>query len=109
MSRRLFDHDPDSGTTVWFDPTDEGFNLTTEQDVAPILDRNKALAGGSGKEHWKGDFRLEASIPNSILLKWAVEDGVPPDMVFSDEYASRIVRRLNDPDYRHFKTANVRV
>lgn len=109
MSRRLFDHDPDTGTTTWFEDTDEGFNLITEQDLAPILDRNKSLA--ADKSHWKagGDWRLEASIPSIILLKWATEDGIPPDMVFSDEYAKKLVRRLNDPDYRHFKTADVRI
>ena len=109
MSRRLFDYDPDSLTTTWFEDTDDGFRLITTQDAEPVLEANKALRGGSGREHWKGDFRLEATVPFTVLLKWAEEDGVPPGMVFSDEYARRIVRRLNDSDFRNFKTADVRI
>lgn len=110
MARRIFDYDEFTGEITWYDDTDDGFTLTTEApDLSPILDRNKALAGGSGRDHWKGDFRLEASIPNIVLLDWATKDGVPAEMIYSDEYAKRIARRLNDPDYRHFKTADVRI
>ena len=110
MSRRIFDYDEFTGEITWYEDTDEGFNLITENpDISPILDRNKAMRGGSGKEHWKGDFRLEASIPNIVLLDWATKDGVPAEMIYSDEYAKKISRRLNDPDYKHFKTADVRI
>ena len=44
-----------------------------------------------------------------MLLDWATKDGVPAEMIYSDEYAKKITRRLNDPDYKHFKTADVRI
>lgn len=104
-----FAYDEDSGLFVEYEDTDDGFNLHYRQDHEPVIERNKALAGGSGRDHWKGDFRLEASIPNILLIKWATEDGIPAEMIFSDEYASKICRRLNDPDYRHLKCADVRI
>jgi len=109
MAKRIFDYDEFTGQITWYEDTDDGYTLTTECDLAPIIDRNKALQGGNGREHWQGDFRLEASIPNLILLDWATKDGVPADKVYSDEYAERIARRLNDPDYKFLKTADVRI
>ena len=110
MAKRIFDYDEYTGEITWYEDTDTGFNLVTQSpDLSPILDRNKSLAGGSGRDHWKGDFRLEASIPNIVLLDWATKDGVPAEMIYSDEYAKRIAKRLNDPDYKHFKTADVRI
>lgn len=110
MARRIFDYDEFTGEITWYEDTDDGFNLITESpDISPILDRNKAMRGGSGKDHWTGDFRLEASIPNIVLLDWATKDGVPAEMIYSDEYAERIARRLNDSDFKHLKTADVRI
>lgn len=109
--KRLFDYDALTGTSTWFvdDPENDGFRLVTETDVEPILDSNKALA--ADKSHWKagGDMRLEASIPMTVLLDWATKDGVPMDMVFSDEYAKKIVGRLNSSEFRSFKTADVTI
>lgn len=107
--RRPFDFDPDTGLIVTYEDTEDGFSLHYSQDAEPIIDRNKSLVGGNGRDHWKGEFRLEASIPNILLIKWATEDGIPAEMIFSDEYAKRIARRLNDPDYRHLKCASVRI
>lgn len=108
--KRFFDYDPLTGRTEYFHETDDGgFAISSVEDVEPIIERNKALKGGNGRQHWTGDWRLCASIPASILLKWATEDGIPPTKVFSDEFAERIQRRLKDPDYRHFMCADVRL
>lgn len=109
MARRIFDFDEFTQEITWYDDTADGFSLSRTVDVEPIIERNKALAGGSGKENWKGDLRLEAQIPLILLLKWAEEDGVPGDKIYSQEYTPRIVSKLNDPDYRHLKTADVRI
>lgn len=106
--RRLFDADPDTGETVWFEPTEDGgFTLQHEQDCEPILDHNQALRS-TGDDAWKagGDYRLEASIPNTVLMKWLVEDGIK---FWTPEGMQRIVKRVNDSDWRHLKTFNGRI
>lgn len=109
MAKRILDYDEYTGIITWFHDDDdpETFHTTQEQDVQPFVEHNKRLQG-TGRDYWKagGDFRHEATVPNLILLKWAEEDGIPPDKVYSDEFARRISRRLNDPDYRAFKTCD---
>lgn len=110
MSRRVFDVDPNTGAVTWFhDDPGGGFHLQTEMDLSPILDANKEIA--ADKSHWRhgDDFRLEARIPNIVLLDWATKDGVPPHMVYSSEYAKKIVSRLNSSEFHAFKTADVRI
>lgn len=105
MDRRIFDRDDDTGTSTYFESTDDGgFKLTTVGDCEPVLDANKYLSAGSGRDYWKGDVRKEASIPNVILMKWLVEDGIK---YWTPEGHERIVKKLNDPDWRYLKCANV--
>lgn len=110
MSKRLFDYDPFTGVTQWFEATDKGFNLHSEADVAPILDEN-ARKRSAGRAYFAKDPDMwkVGSIPNIMLLKWATELGVPADKVYSDEFAEVIAKRLNDSDFAKFKTADVRI
>lgn len=106
--KRVLSHDPETGITETFVSGEgDSWHIISSQDAEPIIEHNKRLQ--RTPEKWRGDLRIEASIPLTLLLKWAVDDGVPPSMVFSDEYAGKIMRRLNDPDYRFLKTADVRV
>lgn len=106
--KRLLSYDPTTGISETFVSGEgDSFHVVSSQDVEPILDHNKRLQ--NTREKWRGDLRLEASIPLTMLLDWAIRDGVPPGMVFSDEYAAKIARRLNDPDYRYLKCADVRI
>lgn len=111
MSKRLFDHDPFTGITQWFVPTeDDGFAIISEGDVEPILDAN-ARKRAMGRQYYASDPDLwkVGSVPNIVLLKWATELGVPAHMVYSDEFAEIVAKRLNDSDFRNFKTADVSV
>lgn len=110
MSKRLFDYDPFTGVTQWFEATDKGFNLHSEADVAPILDENarKRSAGrayyAKDKDMWK-----VGSVPNIVMLQWATELGIPPDRVYSDEFAGIIAKKLACSDFAKLKTADVRI
>lgn len=107
MARILFDHDEITGTRTWYESDGAGgFRLVTEADCEPVLDGNKQLQSGSGRDYWKGDVRKEASIPNVILMKWLVEDGI---QYWTPEGQSRIVKKLNDPEWRYLKCADVMV
>ncbi len=110
MSKRFFDYDPLTGTTEWFEATDDGFRIYTEMDAAPILDLN-AHKRSMGREYYAADkdFWRVASVPNIMLIKWATDMGVPVDKVYSDEFAEIITRKLNDSEFRNLKTADVRI
>ena len=110
MSLRPFSYDPLTGTRVLYEDTPDGFRLHSTQDAEPILDHNDRLRS-LGRSYYAADpnFWHIASIPNNVLLHWAIQDGVPPDMVFSDEYADRVAKRLNCSDFRKLKTADVTV
>ena len=100
---RPFDYDPDTGLTTHFRGDGQGgFDLVTTQDCEPELEHNKALQR-TGNAAWKagGDFRLEGHVPDIIVLKWLNEDGI---RFWEKEDHPRLIRKLNDPDWRYLKT-----
>jgi len=106
MTKRLFDYDPMTGIKTWFEDLDgDKFALHTEQDVAPILNANKEKAN-MGRDYYAAskDMWRVASIPASVQMKWMIEDGID---IYNEEHAPRVKKKLNDPDWRHLKTANV--
>ena len=110
MSKRLFDHDPLTGQTEWFEATDDGFRIHTTMDAAPILDLN-AHKRGEGRSYYAADPNMwkVASIPNIMLIHWATELGIPVDKVYSDEFAAIITKKLNNSEFRKLKTADVTI
>ena len=107
--RELFSHDPLTGMNIWFDyneHTDEA-TLEYEQDVAPVLEANKAMANDPEvwKDGVKNDFALYASIPVGLQMKWLVEEGLD---VYDDNAWPQIFRKLNDPQYQYLKTTTKR-
>ena len=71
------------------------------QDVAPILERNKALRGEPQKSDWG---RHIATIPNVILVRWMNEEGANVIAMSGEEFGAFIRKKLNDPDWRHLRT-----
>lgn len=110
--RRLFDHDPLSGITQWYEETDDGagFRIYSEQDCAAILEENKRKRA-AGRAYYAKDPDLwkVASVPLILHLKWAEEQGIPGGQMFGPEMAEVCGKKLNDPDYRHLKTADITV
>ena len=45
--------------------------------------------------------RHVATIPNAILAKWLLEDGID---VWSGEHQDGLARKLNDPDNAYLRT-----
>lgn len=109
--KRLFSVNPDTGNKTFFEATDDGgFMLHTVGDVEPILEGNK-IKRGQGRAFYARDPDMwkVGSIPNIVLLKWAEDAGLPASKMFSAEMDEIAGRRLNDADYRAFKTADVRI
>lgn len=84
----------------------DGKAITIErvQDVEPILEVNKALQTMEQKSDWG---RHVARVPNVILEKWLNDEWARGNinMQFgSDEFYEMVERKLQDPEYRAFRT-----
>jgi hypothetical protein len=78
---------------------------STTQDVAPILERNKALRGESQRHDCA---RLIADIPAVIIVRWLNEEYARGNIhlrPFTREFNETVVaRKLKDPDWRFLRT-----
>lgn len=72
------------------------------QDVEPILEGNKARQI-EGPDR-KSELRHIATIPNVIIEKWLLEDGVPFMRMNGPEFAKFVRRKLDDPDWKYLRT-----
>jgi hypothetical protein len=85
---------------IHLDPDGDHMTIEHAQDVAPILDRNRALQSEPQRSDWG---RHIATIPNVVLVKWLNEDGVNALGLSSEEFGAFIRRKLDDPDWRHLR------
>lgn len=103
--KRLLDFDPLTGITEVFEATEDGFNIHTSQDVQPFIDANK-YAQSLGRDAWRkqGDWRLEATIPIGVQYQWLTKYGID---VLNPDHKDAVVKKLNDPDWKYLKTAEI--
>lgn len=71
------------------------------QDVEPILEHNKRLYTDGDGYSKSRELRRAASIPNVVVEEWRRE-GFD---IFDPNCKADLLRRLDDPDYRDFRTA----
>lgn len=109
MSRELLVAPDFEGDVAHYSEPDEdgGLVITSVQDVAPILERNKALQNHNDGYTPSRELRRVAFIPNIIRQKWLIEEGW--DAYRPDLYGDRLVAKLNDPEWRYLRTAPGRV
>jgi hypothetical protein len=91
----------------WVDNGDGTFKVVSSQDVAPILERNKAMANHNDGYSPSRELRRVAFIPDIIRQKWLDEEGW--DAYRPDLYGDKLVQKLNDPEWRYLRTAEGRV
>lgn len=105
MGKRLFSRDPARGLDIWWEDTPEGFVLHYQQDAEPVIESNK-VKQSAGRAYYAADSEMwrVASIPIGIQYKWMIEDGID---VLNPDHWQRVQRKLNDPDWRYLKTAEV--
>lgn len=72
------------------------------QDCEDIIENNKRLRALPQTSDWG---RHIASIPNNILLKWMLEEGVPVFGMPAHEWDKFLRKKLADPDWRELRTA----
>ena len=106
-TRRLLDHDTNTGITEWyhFDPETQGFLIEYEQDVEGILELNKAVVNDN--VGWKGEFHHVACIPLTIMMTLAEQGIVTVAGQVLDQ--KRYKAWLNDSANAHFRVKRGRV
>lgn len=96
----------EAGTAHYWRDTEDGAEIKSVTDVAPILERNKAMANHNDGWSPSKELRRVGSIPFALIHKWLCEDGVNVlDAGHDPHAAAYLMRKLNDPDYRHLRTA----
>lgn len=65
-----------------------------------VLDRNKELHNHGVHHNKEKDRYLAASIPPIIMVKWLNEEGWN---CLDPQYADRLKRKLNDPEWSHLR------
>jgi hypothetical protein len=71
------------------------------QDCEAIVERNRQLRTIGQTSDWG---RHIACIPNIIIEKWMNEEGANVLQMASEEFATFIRKKLDDPDWRHLRT-----
>lgn len=104
--KRVVDYNPVSGITMSVDydrHTDTTTIIHEFDDVGSALDRNKALANDTDytKKGIRDGWWHYAFIPNAIIHKWMVEEGIN---AYKKEDEARVFKKLNSPEYRYLKT-----
>lgn len=83
-----------------------GLVVKFSQDITPFLDRNKAMANHNDGYSETRELRRVASIPEIVRMKWMNEEGWDCCAPGNED---RLVKKLNDPDWRYLRTAEGRV
>ena len=110
MAKRLLDYDPLTATYTYhdYDHNSKKTYITTEQNIEPLLNLNKAAYNDDNRRGVKQDWWHVARVPNSIIHKWMVEDGID---FYSKEpsHVKKVKQKLNSNEYRYLRTSEGKV
>ncbi len=95
----LWEDTPDK--RVWFIREGDNLIIETEWKVDAVLDANKSKQADFSKTGALGDFVQVASIPTGMYWDWHKQG------ILDDDAALK--RRLNDSDFQHLRTNNLKV
>lgn len=100
MNKRLLDFDPATGLKTFhsYDETEDKTYISYEQDVQPILDRNKWFKNHG--DHKMGDGYYAAHIPDVVILQWIKDYGVN---VLNPDHGEAVRKLLNSSEWMHLK------
>ena len=93
-------HNPQSGVSTWVTWDDEGVVIEERQDVAALLDENKALAS-MASDGWKGDG-LHSVARAPLAMVHDDKHYLGGAMKAGDDKA--VAKFLNDSENRHLRT-----
>lgn len=83
-----------------------GATLISQQEVAPILEQNKAMATHNDGYSKSRELARVATIPISIIYKWLHEEGW---YAFDKDPETRrkLAQKLDSSEYRYLKTSDI--
>lgn len=95
------------GVAHFWRDSDEGGEIISSQDVAPIIESNRAQYEANDGYTPDRSMRRVGFIPNIIIDKWLNEEGLDVWAALrgNSDQAVRLMRKLNDPDWRYLRTA----
>ena len=103
MSWKPFLPDDGSGIVHWRRNNGDGtVSYRAEQENDPILDANKAAANHNDGYTKSRDMRRVATIPMQLVYHWRETEGWD---ALDPANGDRLVKRLNDPEFMHLRTA----
>ncbi len=96
-----------AGVDHWMVHDDNGkTRFASSADVAPVLERNKAMANHNDGYSPSRELRRVASIPYAIAHKWLNEEGWWfEDAAHDSDVARKLLAKLNSSDYAYLRTA----
>lgn len=105
MSWDVIADNPDTGVVKMMTVEDDNVLVRTVQDAEPIL-RLNAEKRSHGRPYYARDPDLHrlASIPIGVAYAWLTQYGVE---AWNPDHLPKVVKLLNDPEWRYLKTADV--
>lgn len=99
-----------AGVDHWMIEDGNQTRFAATQDVAPMLEWNKAAANHNDGYTASRDIRRAASIPYAIGIKWLNEEGWWfMDAGHDPDVARKLMQKLNSSDYAYLRTAGGRL
>jgi len=90
-------------TKIGIDEAEDKIVISRFSDVEPIIQHNKILMNdGTNGYGPTREWRRVASIPNVILEKWLLEEGI---RYWDSEDTHKIAAKLDDPEWKFLRTA----
>lgn len=93
-------------TQEWRPDGNGGIEIRNTGHTDAVLDWNKAAKTHNDGYSQSRELRRVARIPAIVAHKWLVEEGWD---CHKPEYADRLLKKLNDPDWAHLRTADGRL
>lgn len=99
-----------AGVDHWMIQDGNETRFAATQDVAPILERNKAMAVTNDGYSQSRELRRVASIPYGLGIQWLNEEGWWfMDADKDPDVAKKLAQKLNSSEYQYLRTAEGRV
>jgi hypothetical protein len=90
----------------WKEDADGTVTFALQQNVAPILEQNKAMANHNRGYSQSKEMARIASIPLSIVYKWMTEEGWDPFSPDPD-CQKKLAQKLDSNEYRYLRTSEI--
>lgn len=113
MTKHLLSVSPITGIRTYYEEGEGGkFHIHQMADVEGVLEFNKRQMThhDTGQAFWRGTPKGEAvmkkvaSVPMMVLMKWMTEYHIDP---FDDDDLPKVIKLLNDPEWRWLKCADI--